>query len=285
MSKTCSGAGAFCLFYLCCGVAAALAQAFSSPGSHVPMVGASGAIAGVLGAYLLLYPGANVHCFVWIVIFFRIVNVPAWMMLGLWFAMQLFSGLARRRQARAWRSGRMSAALLAEWSSSCSAAERRRAAAAAAQPRLHGRTAAAFAGRRTFHRGSVPSVGSAGSTEAGALGLNQPRSLMSSNRLSAAGRANFSSRKSHLPTRFRFFRKSYSPYRERLYMAMLERVGPRGTNSTVTISGKRNIGECWMYTYAGALDRRPRARRGFRRISFPSNSRAADPMANRIPGS
>jgi membrane associated rhomboid family serine protease len=72
---------------------AALAQAFSSPASHIPMVGASGAIAGVLGAYLLLHPGANVRCFVWIVIFFRIVNVPAWMMLGLWFAMQLVSGL------------------------------------------------------------------------------------------------------------------------------------------------------------------------------------------------
>jgi membrane associated rhomboid family serine protease len=57
------------------------------------MVGASGAIAGVLGAYLLLHPGANVRCFVWIVIFFRIVNVPAWMMLGLWFTMQLVSGL------------------------------------------------------------------------------------------------------------------------------------------------------------------------------------------------
>jgi membrane associated rhomboid family serine protease len=58
------------------------------------MVGASGAIAGVLGAYLLLYPRANVHCFVWIVIFFRIVNVPAWILLGLWFGMQLLSGVA-----------------------------------------------------------------------------------------------------------------------------------------------------------------------------------------------
>jgi rhomboid family protein len=83
----------YLFFYLCCGITAALAQAFSNPASHIPMVGASGAIAGVLGAYLLLYPGANVHCFVWIVIFFRIVNVPAWTMLGLWFAMQLISGL------------------------------------------------------------------------------------------------------------------------------------------------------------------------------------------------
>jgi membrane associated rhomboid family serine protease len=57
------------------------------------MVGASGAIAGVLGAYLLIYPWANVHCFVWIVIFFWIITVPAWILLGLWFVMQLLSGL------------------------------------------------------------------------------------------------------------------------------------------------------------------------------------------------
>ena len=87
------GRGRYLLLYLTCGIVAALAQAFSNPTSHIPMVGASGAIAGVLGAYLLLHPGANVRCFVWIVIFFRIVNVPAWTMLGLWFAMQLVSGL------------------------------------------------------------------------------------------------------------------------------------------------------------------------------------------------
>jgi membrane associated rhomboid family serine protease len=57
------------------------------------MVGASGAVAGVLGAYLLTYPRANVHVFVWIVIFFWIVTVPAWILLGFWFGMQLFSGL------------------------------------------------------------------------------------------------------------------------------------------------------------------------------------------------
>jgi membrane associated rhomboid family serine protease len=88
------GRGRYLLFYLCCGAAAAFSQAFASPASHIPMVGASGAIAGVLGAYLLLHPAANVRCFIWIVIFFRIVNVPAWTMLGLWFVMQLFSGLS-----------------------------------------------------------------------------------------------------------------------------------------------------------------------------------------------
>ena len=89
------GRARYLLFYLGCGAVAAITQALSSPGSQVPMVGASGAIAGVLGAYLLLYPNANVRVFIWIVIFFRIVNVPAWSLLGLWFAMQLVSGLAR----------------------------------------------------------------------------------------------------------------------------------------------------------------------------------------------
>jgi membrane associated rhomboid family serine protease len=89
------GRGRYIFLYLCCGVAAALTQALSNYGAHVPMVGASGAIAGVLGAYLLLYPHANVRVFVWIVIFFRMVNVPAWVLLGLWFGVQLASGLMR----------------------------------------------------------------------------------------------------------------------------------------------------------------------------------------------
>jgi membrane associated rhomboid family serine protease len=89
------GRARYLILYLASGTAAALVQAAASPASHVPMIGASGAIAGVLGAYLLLYPRANVHVFVWIVIFFRVVNVPAGILLGLWFAMQLVSGLAR----------------------------------------------------------------------------------------------------------------------------------------------------------------------------------------------
>jgi membrane associated rhomboid family serine protease len=87
----------YLVLYLASGVAAALVQGLSDPGSHVPMIGASGAIAGVLGAYAVLYPRANVHVFVWIVIFFRVVNVPAWMLLGLWIAMQLVSGLGQAR--------------------------------------------------------------------------------------------------------------------------------------------------------------------------------------------
>jgi membrane associated rhomboid family serine protease len=88
------GAGRYLLLYFGSGVAAALTQAAAMYDSHVPMIGASGAIAGALGAYLLLYPRANVHTFVWIVIFFRIVTLPAWLLLGLWFAMQLISGLS-----------------------------------------------------------------------------------------------------------------------------------------------------------------------------------------------
>ena len=89
----------YLVLYLASGVAAALIQGLSDPGSHVPMIGASGAIAGVLGAYALLYPRANVHVFVWIVIFFRVVNVPAWTLLGLWFAMQIISGLQQAHGA------------------------------------------------------------------------------------------------------------------------------------------------------------------------------------------
>src|SRR5205085_12412543 len=90
------GRGRFVVLYLGSGVAAALMQALSATHSQVPMLGASGAIAGVLGAYLVTYPRANVHCLVWVVIFFWIVTVPAWILLGLWFAMQLLSGLAER---------------------------------------------------------------------------------------------------------------------------------------------------------------------------------------------
>jgi membrane associated rhomboid family serine protease len=88
------GRGRYLLLFLASGAAAALVQAASAPQSHLAMIGASGAIAGVLGAYIITYPRANIHCFVWIVIFFSIVTVPAWLLLGLWFALQLLSGLA-----------------------------------------------------------------------------------------------------------------------------------------------------------------------------------------------
>jgi membrane associated rhomboid family serine protease len=84
----------FLIFYLLCGVVAAAAQIFLSPDSTVPMIGASGAISGVLGAYLLLFPHARVLMLFPIWIFWRMFNVPAILFLVLWFVIQLFSALA-----------------------------------------------------------------------------------------------------------------------------------------------------------------------------------------------
>jgi len=81
----------YILLYALCGIAAALAQAFADPTSPVPMIGASGAIAGLLGAYLILHPRANVKCLLVIIIFVRTINLPAWIVLGGWFALQFFS--------------------------------------------------------------------------------------------------------------------------------------------------------------------------------------------------
>ena len=74
----------FVLFYFLCGGAAAMAQAALDPGSTIPMIGASGGIAGVLGAYLMLHPKAAIRCFFLILIFFRFINLPAWLVLGVW---------------------------------------------------------------------------------------------------------------------------------------------------------------------------------------------------------
>ena len=83
----------FLLFYLICGAAAALAQSFASPRSPVPMVGASGAISGVMGAYILLYPRVRVHMLIFLGIFITRIAVPAYFMLGYWFLLQIFGGL------------------------------------------------------------------------------------------------------------------------------------------------------------------------------------------------
>jgi membrane associated rhomboid family serine protease len=83
----------FFLFYAVAGVAAALTQAMVDPHSTLPMVGASGAISGVLGAYLVLYPQARVTLLFWIFIFIRTFEAPAYAVLGLWFAFQLVNGL------------------------------------------------------------------------------------------------------------------------------------------------------------------------------------------------
>lgn len=83
----------FLAFYLACGVAAGLTQYIFEPNSFVPMVGASGAIAGVLGGYLLFYPRARIDMFLFLLVYFRIIPVPAWLVLGGWFGMQVFAGL------------------------------------------------------------------------------------------------------------------------------------------------------------------------------------------------
>ncbi len=81
----------FVIFYLACGVAAALVQALPNPDSVIPMIGASGAISGVLGAYLLLHPRAHVLVLVPLGFFTQLVRMPAMLVLGLWFLLQLVS--------------------------------------------------------------------------------------------------------------------------------------------------------------------------------------------------
>ncbi len=82
----------FVVFYLICGVAAVAAQMLSNPSSAVPMVGASGAIGGVMGAYVVLFPRAPVHLLVFLGFFITRVVVPAFFMLGYWFLLQVMGG-------------------------------------------------------------------------------------------------------------------------------------------------------------------------------------------------
>jgi membrane associated rhomboid family serine protease len=84
----------FVAFYLLCGLAAALAQVLADPSSYIPMVGASGAISGVMGAYLVLYPRVRVFTLVFLGFFVTTIALPAWVMLIYWMAIQIFGGLA-----------------------------------------------------------------------------------------------------------------------------------------------------------------------------------------------
>ena len=85
------GHGRFIIFYLLCGMAAAFGQIFINPTSTLPTIGASGAIAGVMGAYFVLYPRSRVLTLIPLIIFWEIVELPAIFLLGFWFLMQLFS--------------------------------------------------------------------------------------------------------------------------------------------------------------------------------------------------
>ena len=83
----------FMLFYLLCGSVAAIAQTMVHPLSSIPMIGASGAIAGVMGAYFVLFPHSRILAAVFLLLFLDIVEIPAIFFLGIWFLMQLFSGV------------------------------------------------------------------------------------------------------------------------------------------------------------------------------------------------
>jgi membrane associated rhomboid family serine protease len=84
----------FIAFYLLTGLAAAFGQVLTNPASVIPMVGASGAISGVMGGYLILYPRVRVYALVPVFVFITSVALPAWVMLGYWFLIQFVSGLA-----------------------------------------------------------------------------------------------------------------------------------------------------------------------------------------------
>jgi membrane associated rhomboid family serine protease len=87
------GRGRFIAFYLISGLCAAGMQVFMSPMSNIPMVGASGAISGIMGAYLILYPRVRVFTFVPLGFFMTTIALPAWVMLGYWMLLQFFGGL------------------------------------------------------------------------------------------------------------------------------------------------------------------------------------------------
>lgn len=99
------GRSRFLAFYLLCGLAAAAAHVLSEPASPIPTVGASGAISGVLGAYLVMYPRVRVRVLVPLIIFFTVVRVPAFVVLILWFVFQLISALPALNQVSTEVSG------------------------------------------------------------------------------------------------------------------------------------------------------------------------------------
>lgn len=87
------GHGKFLGFYMASGIGAGLIHVLTAPGSAVPTLGASGAIAGVMGGYLLLFPRARVDVLIILIVFFRVLPIPAWVMLAVWFAIQAVGGL------------------------------------------------------------------------------------------------------------------------------------------------------------------------------------------------
>jgi len=95
----------YLIFYLAAGYAATFAHLWSSPGSLVPAIGASGAISGVLGAYLFLHPRARIQTLLFLGFFIQFIYVPAWVFLPIWFLIQLFSGVTSLGAADAQAGG------------------------------------------------------------------------------------------------------------------------------------------------------------------------------------
>ena len=94
------GRARYLAFYMLSGLAAAAAQTFVNPSSAIPMVGASGAISGVMGAYIVLYPRVRVHMLIFLGFFITRIVVPAYLMLGYWFVLQLLGGLPTLAEER-----------------------------------------------------------------------------------------------------------------------------------------------------------------------------------------
>jgi len=97
----CLGHSRFLLFYIACGLIANLTQIIVDPASSIPVIGASGAISGVLGAYAICFPGAKIKTLIPIIIIFTIVEIPALLFLGLWFFLQLLNGASALSMAGA----------------------------------------------------------------------------------------------------------------------------------------------------------------------------------------
>ena len=89
------GHGRYLLFYLLAGYTAAFAQVWAAPASTLPMIGASGAIAGVMGAYFVMFPHSRVLVLIPIIFFFDVIEIPAVIFLGFWFLLQIVGGLGR----------------------------------------------------------------------------------------------------------------------------------------------------------------------------------------------
>jgi membrane associated rhomboid family serine protease len=95
----------FLVFYLLCGIAASALHIVLEPTSNVPTIGASGAISGILGAYILMFPRARVLTLIPIFIFIQIAELPAYVILGLWFVLQFFNGMLSLGYANAGMGG------------------------------------------------------------------------------------------------------------------------------------------------------------------------------------